>query len=137
MKRYRLLACLLGAIAIGAMASAAQAQPARVPADIQKDYDQFIARFRDALKANDGNAVTELTKFPFYWNEMRDAAYFRKNIYGRIFTPKVRSCLARGKGVYDRSPQGEDNFTLFCGQELFLFTRTPGGFRFAETGAND
>lgn len=137
MKKYQTLACLLGALAIGGMMSPANAQTARAPVEIQKDYDQFIVKFRDALKANDGNAVTDMTAFPFYWNDMRDAAYFRKNLYGKIFTPKVRDCLARGKGVYDRSPQGQESFTLFCGQSLFLFTRTPAGFRFAETGAND
>ncbi len=137
MKNYRTLAFLLGAVVIGSVMSTAQAQRTRVPADIQKDYDQFIAKFRDALKANNAAAVTEMTKFPFYWNEMRDADYFRKNIYGKVFTAKVRNCIARGKGVYDRSPQGNDNFTIFCGEELFLFTRTPNGFRFEEGGVND
>ena len=98
MKRYQPLACLLGALAISATIFPAQAQNARAPVEIQKDYDQFIVKFRDALKANDGNAVTDMTAFPFYWNDMRDAAYFRKNLYGKIFTPKVRDCLARGKG---------------------------------------
>lgn len=125
-------------MAIGAATSAAlaQAQGDTAPAAIQKDYDQFIAKFRVALKANDAGAVTEMTKFPFYWDRMRDAAYFRKNLYGRIFTTKVRKCLARGKGAYDRAPNGEDNFTLFCGEDFFLFTRTPDGFRFIENNVS-
>jgi hypothetical protein len=135
MKTYRTLAFFLGAITLGATVSVAHAQ--RAPAAIQKDYDQFIAKFRVALKANDGAAVTEMTKIPFYWNEMRDAAYFQKNIYGEIFTSKVRNCIARGKGVYARDPQGNDNYTIFCGQDLFLFTKTPSGFRFVEVGMND
>jgi len=134
-QNYRSLAFFLGAVVIGAITSTAHAQ--RAPADIQRDYDQFITKFRGALKANDGAAVTEMTKFPFYSGEMRDAAYFHKNIYGKIFTPKVRNCIMRGKGVYDRAPNGEDNFTVFCGEELFLFTKTPTGFRFAEAGVND
>ncbi len=117
--------------------SAAHAQTPRAPAQIQKEYDQFIVKFRDALKANDGTGVMEMTKFPFYSGEMRDAAYFRKNVYAKLFPPKARTCIARGKGVYDRAPNGEDNFTIFCGQDTFLFTRTPGGFRFAEVGVND
>jgi hypothetical protein len=142
MKSARTIALLLGAflltpLAIAATTSPAQAQSAKVPADLQKDYDAFIARFRVALKANDAGAVTEMTKLPFYWGEMRDAAYFRKNLYARIFTAKTRNCLARGKGAYDRAPNGEDNFTLFCGENLFLFTKTPAGFRFAEGGVND
>lgn len=137
MQNYRPLAFILGAVAICAATPAAHAQRARVPAETQKEYDQFIAKFRGALKANDGAAVAQMTKFPFYWNEMRDEAYFRKNIYGKVFTAKIRDCIAQGKGVYDRAPNGEENFNFFCGQQLFLFTKTPGGFRFAEVGAND
>lgn len=142
MKSDRIIAFLLGAflltpLAIAAATFPAQAQSAKVAADLQKDYDQFIAKFRVALKANDADAVTQMTKFPFYSGEMRDAAYFRKNLYAKIFTAKTRNCLARGKGVYDRAPNGEDNFTLFCGENLFLFTKTPEGFRFAEGGVND
>lgn len=141
MKNFRIVSWMLGvfvlgALVLGAATPTAQAQGARAPANIQRDYDQFIAKFRVALKANDANAVTEMTRFPFYWDEMRDAAYFRQNLYAKIFTPKVRNCLARAKGAYDRAPNGEDNFTLICGEDLFLFTRTPAGFRFAETAAS-
>lgn len=135
MKTLRLFALIIGAVVAGMSAVPAHAQ--RAPADIQKDYDLFIARFRGALKANDAAAITAMTRMPFYWGEMRDAAYFQKNLYGKIFTPKVRSCLARGKGVYARNPQGEADYTLFCGEALFLFTRTPDGFRFIEEGVND
>ncbi|MGL4437886.1 MAG: hypothetical protein ACRCUE_01305 [Bosea sp. (in: a-proteobacteria)] len=133
MKSIRLVTLLLGAIIAGMSASPAYAQD-KAPPLIQKEYDLFIATFRAALKANDGDAVTALTKFPFHWNEMRDAAYFRKNLYSKIFTPKIRTCLARGKGYYADNRQGEQNFTLICGESMFLFTRTPDGFRFHETG---
>jgi hypothetical protein len=134
MRNFGTFALLLGAIFI-ATAPAAHAQ--RAPAEIQKDYDQFIGKFRGALKANDAAAVTGMTKFPYYWDEMRDAAYFQKNLYSKIFTAKVRACLARGKGFYDRAPDGSVNFTHFCGEETYLFTKTPDGFRFLESGVND
>lgn len=134
MKNFRILACLLGSLVIGTVSSA-QAQ--RAPADIQKDYDAFIAKFRVALKANDAAAVTGMTKLPFHAGEMREADYFRANLYGKIFTPKVRACLQRARGVYDRAPDGSENFTAFCGEEMFIFTRTKDGFKFAETGVND
>jgi hypothetical protein len=133
MTRIGLVIFLLGTIIVGMSASPAHAQD-KAPPLIQKEFDLFIATFRAALKANDGDAVTALTKFPFHWNEMRDAAYFRKNLYSQIFPLKIRNCLARGKGAYARNPQGEHDFTLFCGESLFLFTRTPEGFRFVETG---
>lgn len=136
MKNFRSVALLLGAVII-ATTSAAHAQNKPAPAAMQKEYDQFIAKFRDALKKNDAAAVTGMTKFPFYWDEMRDAAYFQKNLYSKVFTAKIRNCLARAKGVYDSAPDGSVNFTHFCGEETYLFTKTPDGFRFAETGVND
>jgi hypothetical protein len=120
----------------GLTPAAAQAQD-RAPAQVQKEYDVFIAGFRAALKANDRAAVTAMTRFPFYWNEMKDAVYFEKNLYGKVFTPKVRNCLARARGYYTRDPQGTDTFTHICGESLFLFSRTPEGFRFIEEGVND
>lgn len=137
MRHIPVLAVLLGAAALSDAAMPAQAQRSRAPTDIQKDYDQFIVKFRTALKVNDGGVVPEMTKFPFYWDEMRDAAYFRKNLYSKIFPAKGRRCLATGKGTYARAPDGSNNFTVFCGEELYIFTKTPNGFRFAETGVND
>lgn len=137
MKACRTFALLLGAILLGTAAQPAIAQTNLAPAALQREYDQFIAKFRGALKANDGAAVTALTKFPFIWNERRDAADFRKNIYAKVFTPKTRACVARAKGVYDRDGEGNHNYSVFCGQHIFLFTKTPNGFRFAEIGVND
>lgn len=125
---------LLAFLATGISMSAAQAQNARAPADIQKQFDEFIGKFRVALKANDADAVTGMTRFPFYWDEMRDAAHFRQNLYAKIFPPKIRNCLARTRSYYDRAQDGADIFTLICGEDLFLFTRTPAGFLFAEVG---
>lgn len=133
MKHFWLIAFILGAIVAGTLAFPAHAQDSP-PVEVRRDYELFIARFRGALKTNDAAAVTAMTKFPFYWDEMRDAAYFQKNLYSKIFTPKVRNCLARGKGYYARDPQGGDDYTLFCGEAFFLFSRTPDGFRFVEEG---
>jgi hypothetical protein len=142
MKSFRTLAflpgavLLLGAVVIGAATSPAHAQRTKAPADIQKDYDQFIARFRNALKANDVAAVAAMTKLSFYRDDKQGADYVRKN-YRDIFTAKVSGCIARNKGVYDRAPDGTHYFTVFCGEELFLFNKTPDGFRFAEVGVDD
>lgn len=124
--------------AVLALASVpAFAQNDRASAAVQRDYDAFIVTFRAALKANDAAKVTELTQFPFYAGEMRDAGYFRTSLYAKIFTPRIRTCLARAKAVYARAPDGSETFTAFCGEDLFLFTRTKEGFRFTETGVND
>ena len=67
------------------------------------------------------------------WN----VAHFRAKAYPATFTSKKRACLQRGKGVYDRDGLNNDNYFIFCGTDIFVFTKTPSGFLFTEVGQND
>lgn len=105
---------------------------------LQKEFDRFIAEFRAALKANDAAAVAAMTKLPFMNHDAyRDAAQFRTKGYPRFFKAKTRTCIQRRKAVYDRDQANNDNYFIFCGQDIFVFTKTPAGFLFTEIGAND
>ena len=103
---------------------------------LQKEFDGFIAKFRAALKANDFAAVAGMTRLPFM-GSVRDAAQFREKVYKPEFTPKNRACIQRGKAVYDRDGENNDNYFIFCGEDIFTFTKTPAGFLFTEIGMND
>lgn len=104
---------------------------------VQKEFDGFLAKFRAALKNNDGAAVAAMTKLPFgYDGDVNDAAQFRAKVYSKTFTAKTRACLQRTKAIYDRH-ENNDYYSLFCGEEIFLFERTPAGFLFTEIGVND
>ena len=53
---------------------------------LQKGFDQFIEKFRAALKANDSGAVASMTRLPFeYDGSIRDATQFRAQAYPRAF----------------------------------------------------
>ena len=105
---------------------------------LQKEFDGFIEKFRAALKANDSAAVASMTQLPFMNDKaIRDAAQFRAKIYLTSFTAKNRACIQRGKAVYDRDPENNDNYFVFCGDLIFVFTKTPAGFLFTDVGAND
>ena len=105
---------------------------------LQKEFDGFILKFRAALKGNDSAAVAGMTRLPFMNDgSIRDAAQFREKVYKRNFTAKDRACIQRGKAVYDRDGENNDNFFIFCGQQIFVFTKTPAGFLFTDIGAND
>lgn len=127
---------LAAALAIVGIASAAAKDPVASPA-VQAEFDGFIAKFRAALKANDPDAVAAMSRFPFQGSEIRDAAAFRTQIYTPYMKSKTRACLQRGKAVYDRDGLNNDNFFIFCGEDIFVFTRTPSGFLFTEIGVND
>ena len=127
------------AVALTHLAPALAQAPKQAPASavLQKDFAAFIARFRAALKANDAAAVSDMTKLPFDSGDYPDAAQFRTKGYPKIFTPKNRACVQRTKGLYDRDQLGNDYYSLFCGELIFVFTKTKGGFLFTDVGAND
>ena len=113
-------------------------QKAVVTPALQKEFDGFIGKFRAALKANDSAAVVGMTRLPFMNDgSIRDAAQFQAKVYKRDFTAKNRACIQRGKAVYDRDGENNDNFFIFCGELIFVFTRTPAGFLSTEVGVND
>src|SRR5215203_4809707 len=105
---------------------------------LQKEFAGFIEKFRAAMKANDSAAVAGMTRLPFMNNaSIRDAAQFREKVYKPDFTAKNRACIQRGKAVYDRDQENNDNYFIFCGENIFVFTKTPAGFIFTEVGVND
>lgn len=132
----RIAACLLAAALAAPLP--ALAQDAKAPAAVQKEFDGFLAKFRAALKANDGAAVAALTKLPFMnETDYADAAKFRAKAYPLFFPAKQRACVQRSKAIYERDGDKNDTFMMFCGQAIFVFTKTPAGFLFTDLGAND
>jgi hypothetical protein len=125
---------LAAALAYAAPAFAQAPKKAVASPALQKEFDGFITTFRAAVKANDSAAVAGMTRLPF---ENGDAAQFRAKAYPQYFTAKNRACIQRTKGVYDRDGEGNDNYFVFCGQLIFVFTKTPAGFLFTEVGPND
>ncbi len=105
---------------------------------LQKEFDDFITKFRAGLKANDSAAVAGMTRLP-YMNDssIRNATQFREKVYKPGFTAKNRACIQRGKAVYDRDGENNDSYFIFCGEDIFVFTKTPAGFLFTEVGVND
>jgi hypothetical protein len=127
----------IAALLLGPGPAVAQApKKAVAPAAVQTEFDGFIARFRAALKANDPAAVTSMTQLPFQAT-YPDAVAFRTKGYPAIFKAKARACIQRAKPAYDRDGEGRDNYFVFCGEDIFVFTKTPSGFLFTEVGGND
>jgi hypothetical protein len=134
-----LLRLILAAALLHLTPAVAQApkKPVASP-EVQNEFDGFLGKFRAALKANDSGAVTTMTRLPFMGDSStRDVAQFRAKTYPAIFTAKHRACLQRSKAVYNRDGDNNDNYFIFCGQTIFVFTKTPVGFLFTDTGAND
>lgn len=133
------LTILLATALLSLAPSVAKAEKKVVPsAALQKEFDDFIAKFRAALSANDPAAVAALTQLPFMnEKDVGDAAQFRAKTYKTFFTPKNRACIQRGKAIYDRDQEKHESYSIFCGEPIFVFTKTPSGFLFTDIGVND
>jgi hypothetical protein len=97
-------------------------------------FNAFWAQFKDAVAKNDKNRVADMTKLPFMMNSVdHDRAGFIKE-YPKLFTLRMRRCIPRAKvtKVY----QGED-YEIFCGDQIFLFGKVDGVWKFVEIGVND
>jgi len=135
-----LLGILLAAALVYLAPAFVQAAPKEAVASpaLQREFDDFIAKFRAALKANDSAAVAGMTQLPFMNDDsIRDAVQFREKIYKRKFTAKTRACIQRGKTVYSRDGDNNDSYAIFCGRDIFTLTKTPAGFLFTDVGVND
>jgi hypothetical protein len=101
-------------------------------ARIDPAFNAFWIKFKAAVARSDKNAVADLTKLPFMLDgQDLDRAGFIKQ-YSSLFTPRVRRCFARAKPTRD-----QDDYEIFCGQQIFLFGKVDGVYKFTEIGVND
>ena len=101
-------------------------------ARIDPAFNAFWIKFTAAVARNDKGGVADLTKLPFMLDgKDLDRAGFIKQ-YSSLFTPRVRRCFARARLTKD-----QDTYEVFCGQQIFLFGRVNGVYKFTEIGVND
>ena len=105
---------------------------------LQKEFDGFIEKFRAALKGNDSAAVAGMTRLPFMNDgSIRDAAQFRAKIYPTSSRRKIARVSSAAKPSTIAMARTMTTYFIFCGEHIFVFTKTPAGFLFTEIGVND
>jgi len=101
-------------------------------AKVDPEFNAFWVKFKAAVARNDKAAVADMTKLPFMLEGKDiDRAGFIKQ-YSSLFTPKMRRCFARAKPSRD-----QEAMEIFCGDQIFLFTKVDGVYKFTEIGVND
>lgn len=129
----KLLRVLLMVLALSGVASQSYSQEA------QKDqsFAAFWTQFKAAVAKKDKEAVAAMTNFPVEIGENVTKAEFLKK-YPEFFDQKVQKCFAKGKPVKDdEAPAGRGTYSLFCGEEIFIFEKVDGTYRFTGIGVND
>ncbi|MBR3191600.1 hypothetical protein [Bosea sp. (in: a-proteobacteria)] len=131
---------LVIAAALASLAPALAQAPGKAVAStaVQKEFEDFIAKFRAALKANDPATVAAMTKLPYMGDaSIADAAQFRAKVWPSDFNAKNRACLQRTKPVYDRDGARNEVYAIACGGSIFTFTRTSAGFQLTDVDIAD
>ena len=131
---------LVIAAALASLTPALAQAPGKAVAStaVQKEFEDFIAKFRAALKANDPATVAAMTKLPYMGDaSIADAAQFRAKVWPSDFNAKNRACLQRTKPVYDRDGARNEVYAIACGGSIFTFTRTSAGFQLTDVDIAD
>lgn len=131
---------LVIAAVLASLAPALAQAPGKAVAStaVQKEFEDFIAKFRAALKANDPATVAAMTKLPYMGDaSIADAAQFRAKVWPSDFNAKNRACLQRTKPVYDRDGARNEVYAIACGGSIFTFTRTSAGFQLTDVDIAD
>jgi hypothetical protein len=89
----------------------------------QSDWATFWQKFKTAVVSGDKQTVLSLSK-----SSQMPADY--RSLFG---TRARKQCFAKAKPVKDE--QGA--YSVFCGEQGYLFSKVDGQFKFTEAFAND
>ncbi len=99
-----------------------------------KSFAPFWAQFKTAVASKNKEAIASMTKFPFVnGGSILAKADFMKGC-DAIFSAKVQRCLRDAKPV---KADDRDSYSVFCGQTIFVFEKSNGGYQFTDIGEND
>lgn len=115
---------------LAAVALALLLAPAAHAADAS--FDAFWTKFKAAVQKNDKAAIADMTKFPYLLggNQINRKQFIAQ--CRAMFDAKTRKCIVKEKPLKDK-----DCYEVFCGENIFIFTKEKGAWVFSEVGAND
>lgn len=99
---------------------------------LDKDFLDFWSNFKGALQRNDKEALATMTKLPYDLDGKKlDRAAFITQA-DKIFPASIRKRLLKEKPVADKG-----SVFVFCGDDIYVFAKDNGKYKFTEVGAND
>ena len=126
MRRTLLATALAAALAMGAAGQAIAADDG---------FATFWKTFTAALAKDDHAALANMIVMgPGL--DMSPTPTFAK-FQAQFLGPKTRACLVKAKPVRDVDGTGQVNYSAFCGELDFGFTRQGGAWKLTDLGPND
>jgi hypothetical protein len=96
-------------------------------------FAPFWTQFKAAVAKKDKEAIAGMTKFPFNYGKKMIRADFIKQ-FDVIFSAKVRKCF---QGAKPEKSTNRESYTVFCGEDIFTFTKDNGEYRLTDVDVND
>jgi hypothetical protein len=98
-----------------------------------QSFAPFWTQFKAAVANKNKEAIAGMTKFPFAYGKKLTRPDFIKQ-FDVIFNAKVRKCFQNAKPMKDTD---RENYTVFCGEDIFTFAKENGEYRFTDVDVND
>ncbi|WP_232628674.1 hypothetical protein [Methylobacterium sp. Leaf118] len=98
-------------------------------------FAAFWSKFKAAVLKSDEKAVSEMIKYPVFYNDLRQVADFPL-IWKGAFKPAQRTCLVKQKPVKEPR-QNRVTYDAFCGEIIYIFGKDSVGWKLTEFGVND
>jgi hypothetical protein len=100
-----------------------------------RSFAAFWVQFKTAVAKDDKEAIAEMTRLPFVYGTSKplSKADFIKEC-GKLFDQKTRKCFSKAKPIKE---DNRDSYSVFCGEEIFVFAKVNGEYRFTDLGMND
>lgn len=95
-------------------------------------FAPFWTQFKTALKKRDKEAIASMTHLPFLYNskELNKSQFLAK--FDEILPRKLSTCFSKEKPVGDQGA-----YSVFCGEQIYVFSKFNGKFKFTDIGVND
>ncbi|ACA16008.1 hypothetical protein M446_1503 [Methylobacterium sp. 4-46] len=106
-----------------------------VAAGSDDGFAAFWTQFKAAVGKSDQKAVSQMIKFPVFYNDLRQAADFPV-IWKGAFNPAQRRCLAKEK-TGKETQEGKVVYSAFCDDIIYYFSKEDAGWRLTNFGVND
>ena len=99
-------------------------------------FAAFWTQFKAAVGKSDQKAVSQMVKYPIWYDgAQRQVADFPV-IWKGFFNPAQRRCLAKEKPVKD-THEGKVSYSAFCGHLIYSFGKDDAGWKLTDIDEND
>jgi|AGTN01.1.fsa_nt_gi hypothetical protein len=102
------------------------------PVSADASFDAFWTKFKAAVVKKDKAAVASMTKLPYLFDskKLNKEQFIAK--YNLLFPKATVTCFAKAKPIVD-----QDNYLVFCGEQIYCFGKEKDKWFFTEIGVND